>query len=292
MFSGAITALITPFSQDGSVDHTALEKHVNWQIEQGIHGLVACGTTAETPTLTHDERNAITKTILTTTNKRVPVMVGTGSNCTRTTIEYTKEAKKAGADAALIVAPYYNKPTQEGIYQHYKAVNDAVDLPIYIYNIPGRSVVNISDETIARLAQLKNIKGIKDSTGTSERAVTLANLLKRDDFVQLCGDDPLAISFNANGGVGCISVASNVTPKECAAMQNFIKEGRNAEALKIQKRLMPLYSAIFCETNPSPTKFALSLMNRANDNVRLPLVTLGDKSKDTVKETLKSLGLI
>lgn len=292
MFHGAITALVTPFNKDGSLDMKAFQSLVEWQIAEGINGLLACGSTGETPTITFEERKIIIKSCLTLAHAKVPVMVGTGSNCTRTTIEYTKSAKELGANAALIVAPYYNKPTQEGLYQHYKAVSDAVDIPIYIYNIPGRSVVNISDETIARISELKNIKGLKDSTGTADRVISLKKLLKNNDFIQLCGDDPLAIEFNKNGGLGCISVASNILPKECTQIQTLLRDGNISEAEKLQNKLSPLYEAIFCETNPSPTKYALSLMNKMNDNVRLPLVGLQNKSKEFVEKTLRDLCIL
>lgn len=292
MFHGAITALVTPFNKDGSLDIKSFQNLVEWQISEGIHGLLAYGSTGEAPTLSNDEKAQIIKSCTTITKGKVPVMAGTSSNCTKTTIELTKAAKDLGADAVLIVAPYYNKPTQEGIYQHFKAVNDAVNIPIYIYNNPSRSIIDISDDVVARLSKLQNIKGIKDSSGTSERVISLGNLLDRDDFIQLTGDDPMAISFNANGGTGCISVAANIFPRECAKMQNLMSDGNYKDALKIQKKLMPLYKAIFCETNPTPTKYALSLMKKMNDNVRLPLVGLQDKSKEFVQKTLRDLCIL
>jgi 4-hydroxy-tetrahydrodipicolinate synthase len=305
MFQGIYTALITPF-KDGKIDEGAFQAFCEWQIAQGVHGLVPCGTTGESPTLTHEEHNRVidlTIEVAQSLNKngsRVPVMAGTGSNSTAEAIMTTRHAKKSGADCALVVAPYYNKPTQEGLYQHFKAINDAVDLPIIMYNIPGRSVVNMTDETIARLAELPNIVGLKDATGDLARPYTLRALLSPPQsppqaggkFCMFSGEDMTAVAFNISGGQGCISVASNIAPKECAEVQNLCLSGDYKAAAVLQDTLVALHSVLFCETSPAPVKYAASLMGKCSNELRLPLVPAQESSKKRIAEVLKNLHLI
>jgi 4-hydroxy-tetrahydrodipicolinate synthase len=290
MFKGIYTALITPFA-NGKVDEKAFQAFVEWQIREGVHGLVPCGTTGESPTLTHEEHNRVVDLCIEVAKGRVPVMAGTGSNSTDEAIMMTQHAKKAGADGALIVAPYYNKPTQEGIYRHYKAIHDAVDIPIIIYNIPGRSVVNITDETLARLGELPHIVGVKDATGDLARPYTLREKAKKP-LTLLSGEDMTAVAFNASGGVGCISVTSNVMPKRCAEVQEACLTGDYARALKVHNTMVPLHNILFCETSPGPVKFAASLMGKCKPDLRLPLAEPGENSKKQISEVLKSLHLI
>lgn len=290
MFRGIYTALITPFA-NGKVDERAFQTLVEWQISEGVHGLVPCGTTGESPTLSHDEHNRVIDLCLEVAKGRVPVMAGTGSNSTDEAIMMTTHAKKAGANGALIVAPYYNKPTQEGIYQHYKAIHDAVEIPIVIYNIPGRSVINITDDTLARLAELPRIVGVKDATGDLARPATLRGKLKKN-LVLLSGEDMTAVAFNASGGVGCISVTSNVMPRACAEVQNACLSGDFTKALAVHERMVPLHHVMFCETSPSPVKYALSLMGKCKPDLRLPLVQPSEGSKKLIAEVLKNLRLL
>ena len=289
-FKGVYTALITPF-KDGKVDEKAFQSFVEWQIAEGVHGLVPCGTTGESPTLSHEEHNRVVALCVEVAKGKVPVMAGTGSNSTDEAIMMTQHAKKAGADAALIVAPYYNKPTQEGIYQHYKAIHDAADLPIVIYNIPGRSVINITDETLARLSELPNIAGVKDATGDLARVYTLRAKMKRP-LQLLSGEDMTAIAFNASGGQGCISVTSNIMPKLCAQVQEACLAGDYVKALALHEPLVALHNVMFCETSPSPVKFAASLMGKCQADVRLPLVQLGQESQKAISDVLKKLHLL
>jgi 4-hydroxy-tetrahydrodipicolinate synthase len=291
MFKGIYTALITPF-KDGKVDEKAFQSFVEWQIEQGVHGLVPCGTTGESPTLTHDEHNRVIDLCVEVARGRVKVIAGTGSNSTDEAIMTTRHAKKAGADGALIVAPYYNKPTQEGLYQHFKAINDAVELPIILYNVPGRTVVDIKDDTIARLAQLSNIVGLKDATGDLARVYTLREKLAGKAFQLLSGEDMTAVSFNATGGQGCISVSSNIAPKACAQVQEACISGDFAKAHALNVQLAPLHDVMFCETSPGPLKYAASLMGKCSPALRLPLVEPSAASKALVEKVLLSLHLI
>lgn len=291
MFQGVYTALITPFTAKGAVDEKAFQDFVEWQIEQGIHGLVPCGTTGESPTLTHEEHNRVIDLCVEVSRGRVPVMAGTGSNSTDEAIMTSRHAKKAGADSVLIVAPYYNKPTQEGIYQHFKAINDAVEIPIILYNVPGRSVVNISDDTITRLAELPNIVGLKDATGDLARPYTLRAKLKKP-FQLFSGEDMTAVAFNVSGGHGCISVASNIAPKACAEVQNACAKFDYVSALTLQDKLVELNDILFCETSPSPVKYAASLIGKCQPNLRLPLVEVSDSSKDKIKKILSKLSLL
>jgi len=290
MFKGSLVALITPF-QDGAVDETAFQEHVAWQIGQGTHGLVPCGTTGESPALEHDEQERLIALCVEVAKGRAPVIAGTGSNSTAHTIAATRAAKAVGADAALIVCPYYNKPTQEGLYQHFKAVHDAVDLPIIIYNIPPRSVVDMSVDTMARLAKHKNIIGVKDATANLVRPLHTRRACG-DDFCQLSGEDHTAIAFNSAGGVGCISVTANVAPRFCSDMQTAWADGRVKDAMAIQNRLVPLHDALFSETSPGPVKFAASLLGKTTERCRLPLAPLMGPTRERVRAAMTEVGLL
>ncbi|MDX1921918.1 MAG: 4-hydroxy-tetrahydrodipicolinate synthase [Alphaproteobacteria bacterium] len=289
-FHGSITALITPFV-DGKVDEKNFQKLVQWQIDQGTHGLVPCGTTGESPTLTHEENHRVTELCIEVAKGKVPVIAGCGSNSTAEAISLTRHAEKAGADAALHVVPYYNKPTQEGMYAHYKAIHDATNLPIFIYNIPGRSVVNMSVETMARLAELPRIIGTKDSSGDITRPSRIRALCK-NEFRQLTGDDPFTLPFLAMGGHGCISVTSNVAPALCAQLYNAWSKGDLATAEKINDRLMPLHDALFYETSPGPVKYAAALLGLCRYEFRLPMVPIAKGSERRVEAALQKLGLL
>lgn len=289
-FRGSFTALVTPF-RDGALDEKALRDLVEWQITEGIHGLVPVGTTGESPTLSHDEHKRVVEWTIEQSAGRVPVIAGAGSNNTIEAIDLARHAEKAGANAVLVVTPYYNKPGAEGLYQHYKAINDAIGIPIIIYNIPGRSVIDMSVETMARLFELKNITGVKDATANLVR-VSQQRQAMGPGFNQLSGEDPTALAFMAHGGDGCISVASNVAPKQCAELLNACMEGDYAKALELQDRLFPLFQALFVETNPSPTKYALSVLGKIKDEARLPMVPVTDKTKEVVRAAMVHAGLI
>src|SRR5215211_3332770 len=289
-FRGSFTALVTPF-KNGSLDEQAYRELVEWQIAEGTKGLVPVGTTGESPTLNHDEHNRVVEWCVDQARKRVPVIAGAGSNSTAEAIELSRHAEKAGADAVLIVTPYYNKPTQEGLYQHFKAINDAIGIPIFIYNIPGRSVIDMSVETMARLFELENIVGVKDATANVAR-VSLQRQAMGPEFIQLSGEDATALGFMAHGGQGCISVTSNVAPRLCSEMQEACLKGDYASALKVQDRLMPLHTALFVETNPSPVKYALSALGRMSDEVRLPMVPVSETTRQTVRSAMTHAGLI
>ncbi len=288
-FRGSITALITPF-RDGKVDAPAFRKLVEWQIDQGTHGLVPCGTTGESPTLTHDEHRHVVELCIEAAAGRVPVIAGTGSNSTAEAVELTRHAKSAGADCVLVVTPYYNKPTQEGLYLHFKAINDSADVPIIIYNIPGRSVVDMSVETMARLFKLKNIVGVKDATAnmarTSQQRAALGT-----GFIQLSGEDATALGFMAHGGQGCISVTANVAPALCAEFQLACLAGNFKLALQLQDRLMPLHDVLFVETNPGPVKYAASRLGLCTGETRLPLAPLAPASRKKVDDALSAMGV-
>jgi 4-hydroxy-tetrahydrodipicolinate synthase len=290
MFRGSFTALITPF-KNGAVDESAFARLVEWQIAQGTHGLVPVGTTGESPTLSHDEHKRVVEICVETAKKRVPVIAGAGSNSTTEAIDFTKHAKTVGADAVLIVMPYYNKPTQEGLYLHVKAINDAVDIPIFLYNVPPRTVVDMSVATMARCAHLKNVIGVKDATANLARA-SQQRLACGKNFVMLSGEDATALGFNAHGGQGCISVASNVAPALCADFQNACLAGDFAEALSIQDRLMPLHEALFVETSPGPVKYAASRLGLCSAETRLPLAPVSETTKRMVDAALTSAGLL
>ncbi|MEA4837078.1 MAG: 4-hydroxy-tetrahydrodipicolinate synthase [Rhodospirillaceae bacterium] len=290
MFKGSITALITPF-RNGVVDEAAFQSLVEWQIAEGTDGLVPCGTTGESPTLSHEEHNRVVSMCVEAAAGRVPVIAGAGSNSTNEAILLAKHAKESGATAALSVTPYYNKPTQEGLYLHFKAIHDAVDIPIVIYNIPGRSVIDMSVETMARLAKLPNIVGVKDATNDLVRPVR-TRLAAGPDFCQLSGEDATAVAFLANGGVGCISVTSNVAPGLCAALQDAWIAGDLAKVFVLRDRLAPLHDALFCETNPVPVKYAASLLGKCAPDARLPLAPISEAGKKRVEEAMKGAGLL
>jgi 4-hydroxy-tetrahydrodipicolinate synthase len=289
-FRGSFTALVTPF-KDGELDESAFRGLVDWQVAEGTSGLVPVGTTGESPTLSHDEHNLVVEWCVKQVNGRVPVVAGAGSNSTAEAIELARNAEEAGADAVLVVTPYYNKPTQEGLYQHFKSINDAIGIPIIIYNIPARSVIDMSVETMKRLSELRNIAGVKDATANVLR-VSQQRAAMGPDFNQLSGEDATALGFMAHGGHGCISVTSNVAPRLCAQFQSACLKGDYSAALELQDKLLPLHSALFVETNPAPAKYALSLLGRCAQTVRLPLVLLSDKSKAIVRDAMVHAGLI
>jgi 4-hydroxy-tetrahydrodipicolinate synthase len=289
-FRGSFTALVTPF-KNGSVDEAAFRGLVDWQIAEGTSGLVPVGTTGESPTLSHREHMQVVEWCVQQAKARVPVIAGAGSNSTSEAIELSQHAEKAGAAAVLIVTPYYNKPTQEGLYQHYKAINDSIGIPIVIYNIPSRSVVDMSVETMQRLFELKNIAGVKDATANVIR-VSQQRAVMGPDFNQLSGEDASALGFMAHGGHGCISVTSNVAPRLCAEFQRACLKGDFAAAVTVQDKLMPLHHALFIETNPAPAKYALSLLGKCAATVRLPMVPLAEPTKAAVREAMVAAGLL
>jgi len=290
MFKGSITALVTPF-KNNKLDADSYEKFIEFQISNGTNGIVPGGTTGESPTLEYFEHKKIIEIAVKVSNGRIPVIAGTGSNSTKEAIELTKFAENAKADAALIVTPYYNKPTQEGLYQHYKAINDNCGIPIIIYNIPGRSVVDMSVDTMARLFELKNIVGVKDATGDLDRATAQKNKMG-DEFIMLTGNDENAYEFNKRGGVGCISVSSNVAPKMCSEFQKFSNNGNDIEAKKLFDQLLELHHVMFVESNPVPAKYSLSLLKLMEEDVRLPLVTATEDSKNKIRNILKKTSII
>ncbi len=293
MFKGSNVALITPFKNNG-LDEEAYIKLIHFHIDNGTNGLVPAGTTGESPTLSHDEHQKVIDLCIKESNGKLPVIAGTGSNSTEEAISLTTHAEKAGANGALIVTPYYNKPTQEGLYQHYKAINDKCGIPIIIYNIPGRSVIDMSVDTMARLYELKNIVGVKDATGDLDRVnQTLEKMGK--DFIQLTGNDDNAFEFNKRGGVGTISVTANIAPKLCSDFQKFSKSDTDnelKEAERLDKILQPVHHSMFVESNPSPVKFAAKLLGLCDDNVRLPLVKVTETTKEIVKKALQSAKLV
>jgi 4-hydroxy-tetrahydrodipicolinate synthase len=289
-FKGSFTALVTPFAGD-AVDERAFRDLVNWQIDEGTHGLVPVGTTGESPTLSHDEHKWVVECCVKEAAGRVPVLAGAGSNSTREAVDLARHAEKAGADGVLVVTPYYNKPGQAGLYAHYKAINDAIGIPIIIYNIPGRSVIDMNVETMAALFELSNIVGVKDATANMVRA-SLQRQAMGPSFVQLSGEDATALGFMAHGGQGCISVTSNVAPGLCAQFQNACLGGRYKDALALQDKLMPLHTHLFLETNPVPVKYALSVLGKVKPDVRLPLTPLSDATKQAVREAMIHAGLL
>ena len=291
MFKGSMVALITPMRADGSMDEKAFCELVEWQISEGTEGLIPVGTTGESPTLSHEEHKRIVELCVETAKGRVPIVAGTGSNSTAEAIDFTRHAKRAGADACLVVSPYYNKPTQEGLFLHFTAIADAVDLPIVVYNIPPRSVVDISPDTMARLAKHPNIVGVKDATANLARPLHTRRGCG-DDFIQLSGEDHTALAFNAAGGVGCISVTANVAPRLCAEMHQAWRAGRVDEAMAIQDRLVPLHDALFAETSPGPVKYAASLMGKTSEHCRLPLAPVMPATRQRVREAMVSAGLL
>ena len=293
MFKGSNVALITPFINN-KLDEEAYIKLIHFHMENGTNGLVPAGTTGESPTLSHEEHQKVIDLCIQESKGKIPVIAGTGSNSTEEAISLTKHAEKAGADGALIVTPYYNKPTQEGLYQHYKAINDSSGLPIIIYNIPGRSVIDMSVDTMARLYELKNIVGVKDATGDLDRVDQQLKKLGKD-FIQLTGNDDNALEFNKRGGEGAISVTANIAPKLCSDFQKFSKSGSDnekEEAERLNKILQPVHHAMFVESNPSPVKYAAKLLNLCDDDVRLPLVKVTEATKEIVKKALHSAKLV
>ncbi len=287
---GSLPALVTPL-KDGALDIDALHALVDWHIAEGSHGLVPVGTTGESPTLSHAEHERVIEEVVTAVGGRVPVIVGAGSNNTIEAVGFMRHAEKVGADAALVVTPYYNKPTQEGLIAHYTALHECCDLPIIIYNIPGRSVVDMTPETMARLAELPRIIGVKDATGKLER-VSLQRMACGADFIQLSGEDATAPGFNAQGGVGCISVTANVAPRLCAAFQEASLAGDHIRALELHDVLMPLHVAIFAEPGLVGAKYGLSRLGKCSDEVRLPLVGLTDAAKAQMDAAMRHAGLI
>lgn len=290
MLRGSITALVTPFT-DGALDVAALEALVEWQIASGSHGLVPVGTTGESPTLSHEEHEQVIAIVVRTAAGRVPVIAGAGSNNTTEAVRLIKYAEKVGADAALVVTPYYNKPTQRGLIAHYTALHDACGLPIVIYNIPGRSVIDMTPETMGELSRLPRIVGVKDATGDVVR-VARQRAACGADFIQLSGEDASAVGFNAMGGTGCISVTANVAPALCAEMQSATLAGDYATALRVQDLLMPLHTALFVESNPVPVKYALSLIGVCGPEVRLPLVQSLAATQGQVRAAMVHAGLL
>lgn len=291
MLKGSLVALITPMRQDGALDEKAFQDFVDWQVRQGTHGLVPVGTTGESPTLSHAEHKRVVELCIEAAGGRVPVVAGTGSNSTDEAIDFTRHAKAAGADAALVVTPYYNRPTQEGLYLHFKAIAEAVDLPVIIYNIPGRSAVDMTVETMARLAKLPNIVGVKDATANLARPLHQKRSCGAD-FVQLSGEDHTAVAFLASGGVGCISVTANVAPRLCADMHEAWERGETAAAMAIQERLLPVHDAMFCETSPGPVKYAAHLLGHCEETCRLPLAPVSETNKGRVRSALVEAGLL
>tara|TARA_R110002110_G_scaffold1284_2_gene5254 strand:+ start:3041 stop:3913 length:873 start_codon:yes stop_codon:yes gene_type:complete len=289
MFSGSICALITPF-RDGNIDEDAFRGLVDWQIAEGTNALVPMGTTGESPTVSHDEHKRVVELCIDVADKRVPVIAGAGSNSTAEAIELASHAKAAGADAALVVTPYYNKPTQEGLYRHFEAL-DSVGIPIIIYNIPGRSVIDMNVDTMARCAGLENVIGVKDATAAVGRA-TEQRLACGEDFCQLSGEDITQLGFLAQGGVGCISVTANIAPKLMADMHAAWQSGDIAEAQRLNERLTPLHSDLFCEANPAPVKYGASLLGKCSEELRLPLVPITQESRGKVERAMRHAGLL
>ena len=290
MFKGSIVALITPF-RNGAVDEKGFQDFVDWQIGQGTHGLVPCGTTGESPTLSHAEHKRVVELCVDAAGKRVPVVAGAGSNSTEEAIDLARHAKQAGAAAALVVCPYYNRPTQEGLYQHFKAIHDAVDLPVVIYNIPVRSAVDMTIATMARLAKLPNIVGVKDATNDLARPLRTRQAIGAA-FCMLSGEDMTALAFNAQGGVGCISVTANLAPRACADLQEASLKGDMARAAKINDRLAALHDALFCESSPAPVKYGASLLGKSTPEVRLPLVPASPEAQGKVQQAMRAAGLL
>ncbi len=290
MFQGSIVALVTPFSGE-NVDEKALRGLVDWHVEQGTDGIVPCGTTGESPTLSHDEHKRVVEIVVEQAAGRIPIMAGAGSNSTAEAIEFTAHARSVGAQAALVVTPYYNKPSQEGMYRHFMAIADQVDIPIYIYNIPPRSVIDMSVETMARLAKHPNIVGVKDATAQLDR-VSHTRAAIGPDFIQLSGEDGTALAFNAHGGVGCISVTANVAPAICAEFQSACAAKNFDRALEIQDRMIGVHQAMFCETSPAPVKYGVHLLGLCENSVRLPLVTASKAGEDRVRDVMSRAGLL
>tara|TARA_B100000579_G_scaffold376303_1_gene341694 strand:- start:3316 stop:4188 length:873 start_codon:yes stop_codon:yes gene_type:complete len=289
MFTGSIPALITPFINN-EIDYNSFNKIIEWSIKEGSHGFVPCGTTGESPTLTHEEHKKVVEECINIVDKRVPVIAGTGSNSTYEAIEFTKHAESAGADGALVVTPYYNKPTQKGLYKHFEIIASKTKLPIIIYNIPGRSVVDMSIETMNELSKIDNIIGVKDATNDLFRPLLTRTIIKKD-FCYLSGEDGTALSFLAQGGVGCISVTANIAPKLCSQMHNAWKANDIDTALKINYNLAKIHYSLFIETSPGPVKYAAELLGLCSSETRLPLVPINQDTKDLIKESMRQAEL-
>ena len=293
MFKGSNVALITPF-KNNQLDVDCYIKLIHFHLKNGTNGLVPAGTTGESPTLSHREHEQVIELCIKEAKGKIPVIAGTGSNSTEEAISLTKHAEKVGADAALVVTPYYNKPTQEGLYQHYKAINDNCGIPIIIYNIPSRSVIDMSVDTMTRLFELKNIVGVKDATGDLNRVNQQKNKMGKD-FIQLTGEDGNVLEFNKRGGIGCISVTANIAPKQCSDFQKYSlskSDNEYKEAERINDLLQPVHKSLFIESNPSPVKYAAKLLNLCSDDVRLPLVKITNETKQAVEKALKSAKII
>ena len=293
MFKGSNVALVTPF-KNNQLDVDCYIKLIHFHLKNGTNGLVPAGTTGESPTLSHSEHEQVIELCIKEAKSKVPVIAGTGSNSTEEAISLTKHSEKVGADAALVVTPYYNKPTQEGLYQHYKAINDNCEIPIIIYNIPSRSVIDMSVDTMARLFELKNIVGVKDATGDLNRVDQQKNKMGKN-FIQLTGEDGNVLEFNKRGGVGCISVTANIAPKQCSDFQKYSlskSDNEYKEAERINELLQPVHKSLFIESNPSPVKYAAKLLNLCSDDVRLPLVKITNETKQAVEKALKSAKII
>jgi 4-hydroxy-tetrahydrodipicolinate synthase len=291
MFHGSLTALVTPMHEDGRIDEDAYARLIDWQIAEGTSGLVPVGTTGESPTLSHDEHKRVVELAVRAIKGRVPVLAGAGSNSTAEAIGLAQHAQKAGADGVLVVTPYYNKPTQEGLYRHYKAIAESITIPLVIYNIPGRSVIDMSVETMARLAEIKNIVGVKDATANLTRPLHTRRACG-PDFIQLSGEDHTLLGYLASGGHGCISVTSNVAPRLCAEVHAAWARGDVKGALDIQMRLLPLHDAMFCESNPGPVKYAASLLGFGTNTVRLPLAPVAEANAARIKAAMLEVGLL
>ncbi|KIE04147.1 4-hydroxy-tetrahydrodipicolinate synthase [Candidatus Jidaibacter acanthamoeba] len=295
MFKGLLTALITPFIK-GEVDYESFARFLRWQIKSKVHGLVVLGSTGEGATIGDEERTALIKLSrkeIDNSGTKIPLIVATGSNSTIKTLQYTEKAKELGADAALIVCPYYNKPSQQGMYEHFKYINDSINLPIFVYNVPGRTIVNINNETIAKLAELKNIVGIKDATGDLSRPLSLKAMLSDNDFLQLSGEDATSAAFNLNGGKGCISIIGNIFPEAMSNIQNLTLSGQYAEAVKELEKYQKIIDLMYCETNPIPVKYAAFRMGLiSTPELRLPLLTLTHPNCIKIDNELKALGVI
>ena len=289
MIRGSITALVTPF-KDGVVDETAFQDFIEWQIESGTHGLVPCGTTGESATLSDMEHKRVIELCVEAANGRVPVIAGAGSNETSVSIEYTNKAKSVGADAVLVVTPYYNRPSQEGIFQHFKAISDSVDIPIIVYNIPARSVVDITNDTMGRLATLDNVVGCKDATGEISRVAAIYERCGKG-FIQLSGDDPSSLGHTAHGGKGCISVGSNVAPKAYAQFHELMWNNKFDEAMVLNRLLHRLHQDLFVDPSPAPAKYALNLLGKMNPDVRLPITAVQDSNKELILSAIRRAGI-
>ncbi len=291
MFQGSLTALLTPFTDSGAIDERAFKDFVAWQVDQGTEGVIPVGTTGESPTLTHEEHKRVVEMCVEAVAGRVPVIAGTGSNSTHEAIDFTRHAKAAGAAAALVVTPYYNKPTQEGLYRHFKAIHDDVDLPIIIYNIPGRCVIDMTVETMARLAELPNIVGVKDATNNLARPLA-TRVAIGPDFCQLSGEDATIGAFLGQGGHGCISVTANVAPALCARLHRAWRDGDLATFAVLRDRLAPLHAALFVESSPGPVKYAASLLGKCGPFTRLPLVEVAPSTRASVDMAMRQVGLL